>query len=145
MLTSPRGFFTSALMAGALALLGMSRGCGGSPASQSPTGPTLPTLPTGPAPTVGSPAITTIDLRTGPTGGGTTVKITGTGFQSGATVTVGDDLRVASLENSTTIHVTTPVHAAGTVDVVVTNPGGQAARLTGAYTYASALSFDFNG
>lgn len=139
MLTSPRGFLTSTLAAGLLALLGMSPGCGGSPASQSPTGPTPPT------PTAGSPSITAIDPRTGSTGGGTAVKITGTGFQSGATVTVGDDSRAASVENSTTIHVTTPVHAAGTVDVVVTNPGGQAARLTGAYTYASPQSFDFNG
>jgi hypothetical protein len=73
------------------------------------------------------------------------VKITGTGFQSGATVTVGDDLRPALVENSATVLVTTPVHAAGTVDVVVTNPGGQVARLTGAYTYASPQSFDFNG
>jgi len=31
----------------------------------------------------------------------------------------------------------TPIHAAGTVDVVVTNPGGESGTLTGGYTYQS--------
>jgi hypothetical protein len=51
----------------------------------------------------------------------------------------------AYAENSTTIHVTAPPHGPGAVEVLVTNPDGQAARLTGGYTYASPSSFDFNG
>ena len=38
-------------------------------------------------------------------------------------------------------------HAAGSVDVVVTNPGpaSQTGLLTGGFTYAPPESFDFNG
>jgi hypothetical protein len=42
------------------------------------------------------------------------------------------------------IHVeSTPAHAAGTVDVILTDRWGQAAR--GEFTYASPATFDFNG
>jgi hypothetical protein len=47
--------------------------------------------------------------------------------------------------NSTTIYATARPRAAGTVDVVVTNPDRQAGRLTAGYTYALPESFDFNG
>jgi hypothetical protein len=40
--------------------------------------------------------------------------------------------------NSTTIAATSPAHAAGTVNVVVTNPDGQSGTLNSAYTYTSA-------
>ena len=70
----------------------------------------------------------------GSTGGGTTVRITGTGFQSRATVAFDGAPGTAYAENSTTIHVTAPPHGPGAVDVLVTNPDGQAARLAGAYT-----------
>lgn len=39
----------------------------------------------------------------------------------------------------------TPANAAGTVDVVVTNPDRQSARLSAAYTFVSPQAFDFNG
>ena len=81
----------------------------------------------------------------GSTGGGTTLRIKGTGFQSRATVAFDGAPGTAYAENSTTIHVTAPPHGPGAVDVLVTNPDGQAARLAGAYTYASPSSFDFNG
>jgi IPT/TIG domain-containing protein/carboxypeptidase family protein len=78
--------------------------------------------------------------------GGTTVKVTGTGFQTGAMVAF-DGVRGTSVyvENSATARVYAPAHAAGVADVVVTNPSGEAATLNGAYTYASPQSFDFNG
>jgi acid phosphatase len=41
--------------------------------------------------------------------------------------------------NSTTITGTTPAHAAGAVNVVVTNPNGQAATLTNGYTYQAPV------
>lgn len=81
----------------------------------------------------------------GATGGGTSVRIAGIGFQSRATVAFGGAPGTAYAENSTTIHVTAPPHGPGAVDVLVTNPDGQAAKLAGAYTYASPNSFDFNG
>ena len=80
----------------------------------------------------------------GSTAGGSSVTITGTGIQSGATVTVGGVVTEAS-SFAGSMYLTTPAHAAGIVDVVVTNPGGQSASLTGGYTYAAPESFDFNG
>jgi hypothetical protein len=59
-------------------------------------------------------------------------------------VTMNGIARTVYVRNSTTIHLSTPAHAAGTVDVVVTNSGSHADRLTGGYTYASPESFDFN-
>jgi hypothetical protein len=43
------------------------------------------------------------------------------------------------------IYLFTPPHSAGTMDVVVTNSGGEPGRLAAAYTYAEPQSFDFNG
>lgn len=83
------------------------------------------------------PTTASITPSTGSTGGGTPVTITGTGFRPGATVTFGvvaaNGVVVVS---ATRITALAPAHAAGTVDVVVTNPDGQSARLSGAYTYA---------
>ena len=82
--------------------------------------------------------ITAILPLSGPTTGGTTVAVTGSGFSSGATVTMGG-VAVASVQvdSSTSIRVVAPVHSAGTVDVVVTNPDGQTAALLGGYTYVA--------
>ena len=41
------------------------------------------------------------------------------------------------------LYLSTPAHAAGTVEVIVTNPDGRAA--SGTFTYASPATFDFNG
>jgi IPT/TIG domain len=95
--------------------------------------------------TVPQLSVTAVSPNVGSTGGGTLVKISGTGFQPGATVSVdGTTVRVY-VENSTTIRLSTSAHAAGTVDVVVTNPGAQEKGLAGGYTYAPPQSFDFNG
>jgi hypothetical protein len=64
------------------------------------------------------------------------VTIRGSGFVAGATVTL--DSTAATnvvVVNSTLLTATAPVHDAGSVDVVVTNPGGLSGRLTGAFTY----------
>jgi len=134
------GFLARAVMATLLALVGVTVGCEG----RSPSGPTPPAPPTTPA-AVPQASVTAVSPNVGSTAGGTPVRISGTGFQPGATVTVdGTAIRVY-VENGTTIHLSTPAHAVGTVDVVVTNPGGQADRLAGGYTYAPPQSFDFNG
>ena len=51
----------------------------------------------------------------------------------------------AHVVNSATIAISTPAHAAGTVDVIVTNPGGLEARLVGGFAYEPPETFDFNG
>jgi len=123
-------------------------GCGGPHASLVPSAPsTLPvaTLPSGPIPTV-----TAFSVNIGSTAGGTPLKIIGTNLQRGASVAFGQ-ATVAS--NSwdprdapgTSLHVTTPAHAAGQVDVTVTNPDRSSVRLSQRYEYAPQQSFDLNG
>jgi hypothetical protein len=78
----------------------------------------------------------------GPTTGGTTATITGSGFQTGATVTFGGvaATNVTVVAGNGIITAVTPAHAAGPVDVVVTNPSGTpiSATLTGGFTYLAA-------
>lgn len=82
------------------------------------------------------PTLTSIDPDSGTTEGGTTVTLTGTDFVDGATVTFdGDAATNVTFNSSTEIECDTPAHAAGAVDVVVTNPDDQTDTLAGAYTY----------
>jgi hypothetical protein len=80
-------------------------------------------------------AITALSPDVGPVGGGITVRITGTGFAAGATVTVDGTQATVTNPTSTTIDVTTPAHAVGAVDVVVTNPDGKSATAPKKFTY----------
>jgi hypothetical protein len=81
----------------------------------------------------------------GSTSGGIQMIIIGTGFQYGLTLSVGgittpfdyDDFGVDVL------YLLAPAHAAGTVEVIVTNPDGRSA--SGTFAYASPATFDFNG
>jgi Metallo-peptidase family M12/IPT/TIG domain len=82
------------------------------------------------------PAVTAIAPNHGSTAGGTAVTITGSNFQSGATVTLGGVAATAvSVVNSSTLTASTGAHATGTVDVVVTS-GGTPVTLSHAYFYA---------
>ncbi len=85
-----------------------------------------------PAPTVSSIAPTS-----GSQAGGTAVTITGTGFLSGATVKFGGTPATnVTVVSATSITATAPAHAAGKVDVVVTNSDSQSATLAQSFTYA---------
>jgi hypothetical protein len=144
-------FLACAVVSHLVVVAGLSLGCDRS--SPFPTQPTSPTpapvvVPSGPP-----PSVTSVSPEIGSTGG-TSVTITGVGFRSGASVTLGGIvIRGCSqpTENcswvgaSTTIYAFAPAHAAGSVDVVVTNPDGQAGRLAGGYTYAIPESFEANG
>ena len=95
---------------------------------------------TAPTPTPSSPAplsVTSIFPSTGSTFGRTTATINGTGFQSGAVVTVdGADAKVTALApGQTGIAVMVPPHAPGPVDIVVVNPSGERVSAAGGYTY----------
>ena len=114
--------FVRAVIAMALA---MNLGCDKSPAA--PTPPATPAL--------AALTVTAVSPTSGPTNFASELRVAGTGFLYGAALTLdGVAARVTSV-TSTVITAMTPVHAAGTVDVVVTNPGGQSAALTGAYTF----------
>ncbi|HJT66463.1 MAG TPA: proprotein convertase P-domain-containing protein [Pyrinomonadaceae bacterium] len=97
-----------------------------------------------------SPTVVSLCPGTGTINGGTAVTIDGTAFQNGATVRFGG-VSATNVEvlSSTTISATTPAHAAGAVDVSVTNPNGQNGTLNNGFTYASIpanvlLADDFN-
>jgi hypothetical protein len=83
-----------------------------------------------------APAISSIAPTSGSNAGGTSVTITGTGFLSGATVKFGGTLATNVTVTSTSITATTPAHAVGKADVVVTNTDSQSATLTQGFTYA---------
>ena len=81
-------------------------------------------------------AVTSISPTSGSTTGGTKLTITGTGFQSGANVTLGGSAATSVIVlSSTSITAVTPPHAAGTVNLTATNPNGQTATLVNGYTY----------
>ena len=114
-----------------LTVLGLS--CGGS----APSGPSAQPPPA----TVAPPTLSGVTPAIGATSGGLGVTITGTGFTAGATVSIGGAAATAvAAASATSITATTPPHAAGSADVVVTNPDGQSGRLAGAFNYETPVS-----
>jgi IPT/TIG domain len=86
-----------------------------------------------------APEVISISPTSGPTSGGTSVTISGTGFSTGATVTLGGTAATnVTVVSSVSITATTPAHTAGTVDVVVTNSDGQNDTLSNGFTYTSS-------
>lgn len=77
-----------------------------------------------------------ISPAAGPTSGGTTVRIVGSGFVEGAAVTFGDTRadEVVVLDDQS-ITARTPARAAGAAHVIVTNPDGQSGTLPNGFTY----------
>lgn len=94
---------------------------------------------------VATPTISSVSPASGSTAGGTAVAITGTNFQNGATVTFGGTAATSVTFNSSTrLTAVAPAHAAGVVNVVVTNPGGQSATRNPGFFYAApAAATDF--
>jgi len=73
---------------------------------------------------------------------GQAITLTGTGFQRGSVVSVGGVTLPASAvtnlaDNGTSLTVTLPMHAAGVVTLVVTNPGNLTSVATGNLTYVT--------
>jgi hypothetical protein len=67
------------------------------------------------------------------------VIITGTGFTGATTVTFGGTLAAITVNGPTQITATSPTHAAGTVDVLVTTPAGTSPNTAADnFTYGSA-------
>lgn len=83
-----------------------------------------------------NPTVASVAPPTGSTAGGTTVVVTGTGFLAGAQVTFGGSAATGEVvDSSTQITCVTPAHAAGAVDVVVTNTDTGFGTLASGYTY----------
>ena len=120
--------------------------CGGSPSSPSvPSSMPAPSVvtpapsPTGPQPTIAavSPNVVTT--------AGTWGTITGSQFEPGATVTIANVAVFSTVRDSTTIQFSTGAHAAGSVDITVSNPGGHTATLASGYTFTAPDAFDADG
>ena len=84
-----------------------------------------------------APVVTSLSASSGPTSGGTSVTLTGSGFQTNAMVTFAHyAAEVLSIYDSgTKIDLRTPVAGAGTVPVTVLNPDGQSGALPAAFTF----------
>jgi hypothetical protein len=82
---------------------------------------------------VSAPTITSINPDAGPTAGGQTVTITGTGLTGGQVTVGGTPVAATCTADSCTF--VTPPGTPGTAPVVVTTPGGSA---SGPYTYIPA-------
>ncbi|WP_199228409.1 putative Ig domain-containing protein [Caulobacter sp. D4A] len=89
---------------------------------------------------VAPPTVTSISPTAGPTGGGTSVTITGTNLSGATAVSFGGTAATGFTVNSATqITATAPAGSAGTVDVRVTTAGGQSATSAAdQYTYVAA-------
>jgi hypothetical protein len=87
-----------------------------------------------------APAVTAVTPRSSPAGAATRLTVTGAGFRPGVTARL-DDAPLVELERSgaTTLRATVPgALAAGTYDLIVENPDGQAAILPEAFTLVDA-------
>ena len=84
-----------------------------------------------------APTIHSVTPSSGPLGGGSSVSIDGTNFQTGATVRFGfANATGVSLVSPTALSaIVPPGTSPGSVDVTVTNPDGQQAVLTAGWTY----------
>ncbi|MBN9321677.1 MAG: IPTL-CTERM sorting domain-containing protein [Delftia acidovorans] len=91
---------------------------------------------------VAAPSVTSISPTAGPTGGGTTVTITGTGFAAApgtGAVRFGATTATYTINSNTQITATAPAGSAGTVDVTVTTVGGTSATSAAdQFTYVPA-------
>src|SRR5262249_30091815 len=92
-----------------------------------------------------SPVVSSIAPTSGPITGGTPVTITGTGFRAGATVTIGGSPAPnVNIASATSITAVATAHAAGVVDVLVTNSDGQSGTRSGGYTYTNLVPTSSN-
>ena len=89
-----------------------------------------------------APLLATVSPPNGDTAGGTAIAIGGTGFQLGATVTIGGAAAVAvAVVNATQMICVTPASTASAgpltvaADIVVTNPDGTFGTLRGGFVY----------
>ncbi len=82
------------------------------------------------------PSLLSVTPNIGVPGGGLVITLGGLAFRPGATVTFGGVAATGVVVNGpTSITCTNPAHAAGAVDVAVTNPDGQSSTLVSGFTY----------
>lgn len=83
-----------------------------------------------------TPTFTSVTASTGTSAGGQTITVAGTLFRPGAQVFLGDqECTAVIVASALSLTCTTPPHAAGLVDLTVTNPDGETVTATGAFTF----------
>ena len=88
---------------------------------------------------VDAPTVLSVSPNSGPTPGGTSVTLTGTGFTGTPSVTFGGAACTAvNRTSATSLTCVTPARPAGAVTVIVTNPDTQQGSKPTAYTYVAA-------
>lgn len=87
------------------------------------------------------PAVTGLSPTSGSTGGGAVLTITGTGFATGATVSIGGAAATnVVVSSATSLTARVPAGAAGAASVVVTNVDTQSGTYGGGFTYVSSAT-----
>jgi len=91
---------------------------------------------------LGPPMVSGVAPTTGSTSGNTAVTISGTQFQTGATVLFdSNSCTSVTVVSANSITCITPAHAAGAVTVTVTNPDAQTNTLSSGYTYVTPPTY----
>lgn len=78
--------------------------------------------------------IGTLNPSSGPAAGGTTVTLRGSGFVSGAKVTIGGKAATTTFKDANTLTVVTPNLSTGAQQLQITNPDGEVVSLDAAFT-----------
>ncbi len=91
------------------------------------------------------PEITTLEPHYVSVDGGQTVRVVGAEFVEGTTVTVAGEEVTTTFLTESTLEIVVPPHAAGLVDLVVSNPDGLEASRTGALLYIENPGDDADG
>jgi MYXO-CTERM domain-containing protein len=87
------------------------------------------------------PTLSSISPQTGDVTGGTAISLSGGYLGSLSTVSIGGVVATnIVLVSATELTAVTGAHAAGAVDVVVTNGDGQMAKLAGGFTYTAVVA-----
>ncbi len=89
---------------------------------------------------VPAPRVTGLSTASGPTAGGTSLTITGTGFTATTVVDFGVVAAASyTVNNDTSITAVSPINSAGTVNVIVSSAGGPSATSTAdEFTFVAA-------
>ena len=104
------------------------------------------TQPNNPSPIPTPLRVVSVTPNTGSAGQETAIRVNGTGFESGATLSLDNVVVPSTFVSSSVITAIAPAHAAGAIDVAVTNPGGRASRLERGFTYVlRVLSLSLSG
>jgi hypothetical protein len=89
---------------------------------------------------VAPPSLTGVTPSSGPSAGGTSVTLAGSGFvpgPGGSVVTFGGAAATVTSGTGFTLVATTSAHAVGQQPVIVTNPDGQSATLAAGFTFVA--------